>query len=58
MSIFIDNIKIMGPKNTGVIARINAQLTVNFEMVDMRLISFYLVLKVDKDYQKKMIKLL
>lgn len=47
----------MGPKNTGVITRVKTELTANFEMMDIRSINFYLGLKVDKDCQKRAIKL-
>lgn len=57
VSTFVDDIKIMGPKNTGVITRVKTALTAAFEMVDMGPISFYLGLKVDKDRQKRTIKL-
>ena len=57
MSTFVDNIKIIGPKNTGVIVRVKMELTAAFEMVDMGPISFYLGLKVDRDRQKRTIKL-
>lgn len=53
----MDDIKIMGPKNTGIIARVKMELTAAVEMVDMGPISFYLSLKVDRDRQKRTIKL-
>lgn len=57
VSIFVDDIKIMGPKSTGVIARVKMELTAAFEMADMEPISFYLGLKVDKNREKRRIKL-
>ena len=57
MSTFVDDIKIMGAKNSGVIGRVKEELTAAFEMVDMGPISFYLGLKVNRDREKKTIKL-
>ncbi len=57
VSTFVYEIKIMGPKNTWVIARVKMELTAAFKMVDMGPISFYLGLKVDKDREKRTIKL-
>lgn len=57
VSTFVDDIKIVGPKDTGVIARVKMELTAAFEMVDMEPISFYLGLKVDRNREKKTIKL-
>ena len=57
MSTFVDDIKIMGPKYSGVIARVKMELTAAFEMVDMGPISFYLGPKVDRGRQKRTIKL-
>lgn len=54
----MDDIKIMGAKNSGVISQVKEKLTSAFEMVDMKSINFYLGLKVSRDYEKKMIKLL
>lgn len=58
MSIFVNDIKIIGSKNSGVIARVKQELTAVFKMVDIRPISFYLGLKVSQDREKKTIKLL
>lgn len=56
VSTFVDDTKIMGPKDTGVIARVKMELTGAFEMVDMGPINFYLGLKVDRNREKKTIK--
>ena len=45
ISTFVDDIKIMAPKGTGIIQRMKAELTDAFSMVDMGPISFYLGLK-------------
>lgn len=47
----------MGAKNSGVIGRVKEELIAAFEMVDMGPISFYLGLKVNRDREKKTIKL-
>lgn len=47
VSIFIDNIKIIGAKNSGIIGQVKAKLIAAFEMVDMGPISFYFGLKVN-----------
>ncbi len=57
VSTFVDDIKIMGAKNFGIIARVKQELTAAFEMADMGPISFYLGLKVSRDREKKTIKL-
>lgn len=49
ISIFIDNIKIIGVKNSEVIMRVKQKLTSTFEIANMRLISFYLGFKVTRD---------
>ena len=56
VSTFVDDIKIMGAKNSGVIGRVKKELTATFDMVDMGPISFYLGLKVSRD-RERMIKL-
>lgn len=58
VSIFVDDIKIMGTKRNGFIGKVKAKLTAAFSIVDMGLISFYLSLKMIQDREKKMIKLL
>ena len=57
MSVFVDDIKIMGMKGTDVIDRVKAELIAGFSMVDMGPISFYLGLRVDRDREQKTIKL-
>lgn len=54
---FIDNLIIISPKNIDVIARVKIELFTPFNMIDIDLINFYLVLKVEKLCQKKIIKL-
>lgn len=49
ISIFIDDIKIMAPKETGIIQRIKAKLITAFLIIDIDPISFYLGLKVEQD---------
>lgn len=57
VSIFVDDIKVIGTKESGHIKRVKAKLSAAFEMVDMSPISFYLGLKVEKDRQKQSLKL-
>lgn len=57
MIVFVDAIKIMGMKGSGVIDRVKAELIAAFSMVDMGPISFYLGLKVERDQENKPIKL-
>ena len=47
----------MGTKESGHIKRVKAKLTTAFEIVDMGPISFYLGLKVERDQQKRSLKL-
>lgn len=54
---FVDDIKIMAPKRSGIIRRVKAELASAFSMVDMGSISFYLRLKVERDPEKRTIKL-
>lgn len=58
VSMFINDIKIIGVKKSGHIKKVNQELLVAFAMVDMGLISFYLRLKVKKNQAKKTLKLL
>lgn len=48
----MNNIKIIKLENIRVIAKVKTELTTTFEVVGMRLINFYLGLKVHKDFQK------
>ena len=57
VSVFVDDIKIMGVKGSGAIGRVKAELIAAFSMVDLGPISFYLGLKVERDREKKTIKL-
>ncbi len=57
VSIFIDDIKIMAPKRNGMIERVKVELTSGFSMADIGPISFYLCLKIERDRDKKTIKL-
>lgn len=54
---FVDDIKIMRPKNFGVISRLKEEFTAAFEMVEMGPISFYFGLNFCRDRNNKMIKL-
>lgn len=47
----------MGLKSIGIIAKIEIELIVAFEIVNMGPISFYLGLKIDRNCEKKTIKL-
>lgn len=49
LSIFINNIKIMMPKDNGIIQQITTELTAVFFILVMGVISFYLGLKIDRD---------
>ena len=57
VSTFVDDIKIMAPKNSGMIERVKLELTFAFSMIDIGPISFYLGLKVQQDRENRMIKL-
>ncbi len=57
VSTFVDDIKIMAPKESGQISRVKAELTATFSMVDRGPISFYLGLKVQRDRENRKIKL-
>lgn len=56
VSTFVDDIKIMEVKGSGVIERVKVELAAAFSMVDMGSISFYLGLKVKRDWEKRTIK--
>lgn len=53
----MDNIKIIRIKNIKVISGIKIKLISTFKIVNIRLISFYLGLKINKNCKKKIIKL-
>ncbi len=57
VSTFVDDIKIMALKRSGMIEDVKAELASAFSMADMGPISFYLGLKVERDREKKTIKL-
>lgn len=57
VSTFVDDIKVMAPKESGFIQRVKAELAAAFSMVDMGPISFYLGLKVEHNREKRTIKL-
>lgn len=57
VSTFVNDIKIMAPKESRIIQRVKAELIVVFSMVDMGSISFYLGLKVEKNREEQTIKL-
>lgn len=47
----------MGIKDSDIITRVKQELTIAFEIANMRPISFYLGLKVTQDQEKKIFKL-
>ncbi len=57
VSTFVDDIKIMGCKGSGTTERVKRKLTSAFLMVNMGPISFYIGLKVERDCERKTIKL-
>lgn len=57
VSKFVDDIKIIGPKGSGAIQRVKAELAAAFSMVDMGPISFYLGLKVERNRENRTLKL-
>lgn len=57
ISTFFDDIKIMGIKIFGHIEKVKQKLVATFKMVDIGSISFYLNLKIEKNCQKKTLKL-
>lgn len=58
VSTFIDDIKVMTWKGSGIIYYVKAKLIVVFLIVDMGPISFYLKLKIESDRENRTIKLL
>lgn len=58
VSAFIDDIKIMEVKGTKKIEWVKIALTATFETVDISSISFYLGLKIKRDFEKRIFKLL
>lgn len=57
VSTFVDDIKIMALKNSEMIKRVKLELTFAFFIIDIGLISFYLGLKVQQDWENQTIKL-
>lgn len=57
VSIFVNNIKIIAPKDSEIIERVKLELIFAFFMIDIGLISFYLGLKVQRDWENQTIKL-
>ncbi len=57
VNVFVDDIKIIGMKGSESIARVKRELAAGFSMVDLGPISFYLGLKVERDRERKIIKL-
>lgn len=57
LSTFVDDIKIMAPKESEITQRVKTELTTAFSMVDIGPISFYLRLKVERNWEKRIIKL-
>lgn len=55
--IFDDEIKIIALKNLGIIIKVKIKRITVFKKEDIRLINFYLNLKVNRNCQKKIIKL-
>ncbi len=55
--IFVDDIKVISVKESGHMEMVNRELAAAFEMVDMGAISLYPGLKVERDRQKKTLKL-
>ena len=55
--VFVDDIKIIAPKESGIIQRVKTELTASFSMSDMGPISFYLGLRIDRDRERRTIKL-
>ena len=55
LSVFVDDIKIMAPKDIGIIQRVKTWLTAAFSMSDIGPISFYLGLRIDRDQKRRTI---
>lgn len=54
---FVDDIKIIASKKSGIIKYVKAELTIVISIVDIKFISFYFGLKVKKNKEKRIIKL-
>lgn len=57
VSMFVNDIKIMASKESGIIKRVKSELSSAFSMVDMGSISFYLGLKIERNRVNQKIKL-
>lgn len=57
VSSFVDDLNIMAPKGSGQIKRVKDELTAAFKMVDMGPISYYLGLKVERDRERRLLKI-
>lgn len=57
VSSFVDDLNIMAPKGTGLVTRVKDELKTAFSMVDMGPISYYLGLKVERNREKRTLKL-
>lgn len=57
VSIFMDDIKIIVPKESGITQCVKEKLTAVFSIADIGLISFYLGIKVEQNRAKQRIKL-
>lgn len=57
ISIFVNDIKIMTLKNSGMIERVKLELIFAFSIIDIGPISFYLGLKVQQNWENWTIKL-
>lgn len=58
VSTFVDDIKIMALKDGNIIKQVKLKLTFGFSMIDIGPISFYLGLKMQRDWENQTIKLL
>lgn len=57
-NIFIDNIKIIKVKRSEIINQVKRKLVANFEVVDISHINFYVILKIERIWEKIILKLL
>ena len=58
VNVFVNNIKIIELKNTKINVKIRIELIATFKIMDIRLINFCLGIKIDRNCQKQIIKLL
>ena len=57
VSMFVDDIKVMALKESGIIQCMKVELAATFSMIDTGLINFYLGPKIERDQAKRTIKL-